>query len=233
MVYYRDLNGLSAPQIKKQTGVPTSTIRRIFKFGQARFKINLRFGRSSKLTPRDVRRLVRAVTSSADGRAASYVKLAKELEIEASEQTLRRALRKVDFRRCVACPKPLISWINRRKCLKWARAHLHWGKKIGYESYWRVLRMHILDKADRDFNPLPTFPRFRSKNFAKTPSKTLQTSSIEQTRQHACVLIVLVFTPELDSTSDRLEAALIQLKCSHQAQRQQYNAMPRTYQDTM
>lgn len=106
-------------EIKELTGVPTPTIRRIVKAGEPRHNQNARSGRPTKLSARDVRRLVRAVTSSRDGRKASYMKLAKDLEIQASESTIRRALRKAGFRRCVACPKPLISWINRRKRLRW------------------------------------------------------------------------------------------------------------------
>ena len=45
-----------------------------------------------------MRRLVRAVTSSKDGRKASYLKLAKQLGIQASETTIRRVLKKAGFR---------------------------------------------------------------------------------------------------------------------------------------
>ena len=113
-------------EIKPITVVPTSTIRRILKSSPPRHNHNPRSGRPPKLNARDVRRLVRAVTSSQDGKQSSYMQLAKELEIQASESTIRRALRKAGFRRCVACPKPLVSCINRRKRLKWAREHLHW-----------------------------------------------------------------------------------------------------------
>ena len=57
------------------------------------------------------------------------MKIARNLEIQASVSTIRLALRKAGFRRCVACLKPLISWINRRKRLKWAREHLSWQEE--------------------------------------------------------------------------------------------------------
>lgn len=116
-------------EIKQATGVPTPTIRRILKSLEPRNDSKPRSGRPAKLNTRDVRRLVRAVTRSADGRRSFYLKLAKDLRIEASESTIRIVLRKVGFRRCVACPKPLISWINRRERLKWAREHLRWKLK--------------------------------------------------------------------------------------------------------
>lgn len=126
---------LKNSEIKQATGVPTPTIRRILKSSDPRHTSHPRSGRPAKLNARDIRRLVRAVTSSADGRKSSYMQIAKDLGIEASETTIRRVLRKAGFRRCVACSKPLVSWINRCKRLKWARAHLHWGM----EDWLRVI----------------------------------------------------------------------------------------------
>ena len=123
------------PQIKEATDVPTPTVRRVIKSGEPRINSKPHTGRPPKLSPRDIRRLIRAVTSSQDGRRASYIQLAKELGLEASEQTIRRALRKAGFKRCIACPKPLVSWINRRKRLAWAREHLHWE----LEDWLRVI----------------------------------------------------------------------------------------------
>jgi transposase len=100
---------LTISEISKLTDVPRTSVRRIINSGSARTHENARSGRSSKLDARDVRRLVRAVTSSADGRRASYMKLAEELEIQASETIIRRVLRKAGFRRCVVCSKSLIS----------------------------------------------------------------------------------------------------------------------------
>ena len=112
-------------EIKRATDVPTPTVRRVIKSGEPHPASKSHTGRPPKLNARDIRRLVRAVTSSADGRQATYKQLAEELGIEASADTIRKALRKAGFRRCIACPKPLVSWINRRKRLQWAREHLH------------------------------------------------------------------------------------------------------------
>ena len=122
-------------EIKEATNVSTPTVRRIIKSGEPRQAQRHHTGRPPVLSPRDIRRLVRAVTNSSDGRQASYEQLAEELGIQASTTTLRRALRKAGFRRCVACPKPLVSWINRRKRLKWAREHIHWS----LEDWLRVI----------------------------------------------------------------------------------------------
>ena len=120
---------MSAARIFKTTDVPTPTVRRWIKSEEPQHDTHPRSGWPVKLSSRDVRHLVRAVTSSKDDRQASCMKIAGYLEIQASVSTIPLALRKAGFRRCVACPKPLISWINRRKRLKWAREHLSWQEE--------------------------------------------------------------------------------------------------------
>ena len=122
-------------QIKEATDVSTPTVRRVIKSGEPRRASRSHTGRPPILNARDIRRLIRAITSSADKRQASYVQLAEDLEIKASVQIIRRALRKAGFRRCVACSKPLDLWINRKKRLKWAREYLHWE----LEDWLRVI----------------------------------------------------------------------------------------------
>ena len=122
-------------QIKKITEIPTPTIHRIIASNQPRRNQNPRSGRPKRLSPRNIRHLVKTVTQSQDARQASYMQIARGLGMTASLDTIRCGLRKAGFRRCVACPKPLVSWINRRKRLKWAREHLHWTK----EDWKRVM----------------------------------------------------------------------------------------------
>ena len=122
-------NHLKNSQIKQLTDVFTSIIRRILKSEASRQALHSRSNRFSKINVRDVRRLVRAVTSSQNERRAFYIALTKELNIRAHSIIIRRALRKTDFRRCVACLKSLVFWANRCKRLKWAREHLHWTLK--------------------------------------------------------------------------------------------------------
>ena len=100
---------MSAAQIFRTTDVPTPAVRRWIKSEEPRHDTHPRSGRPVKLSSRDVRHLVRAVTSSKDGRQAFYMKIARDLEIQASVSTIRLALRKAGFRRCTTCPKPLIS----------------------------------------------------------------------------------------------------------------------------
>ena len=51
------------PKIKEITGVPTSTVRRVIKSGEPRTNLKPRINRPPKLNLKDIRRLIRAVTS--------------------------------------------------------------------------------------------------------------------------------------------------------------------------
>jgi len=125
----------SVPEISTVTGIPSPTVRRTLRSGVARSQKNPTAGAHEKIDKRTLRSLIRAVTSGADGRRESYMKLASDLGIQACDTTVRKALRRAGFRRYIACPKPLISWINRKKRLKWAREHLHWT----IEDWMRVI----------------------------------------------------------------------------------------------
>ena len=119
------VNHMRPCEIKRMTGMPTPTVRRVLRSNEPRSKSNPRPGRPEKLTPREIRSLIRAVIKSADGRTSSYMILTKKLGIQASEDVIRKTLCRAGFRRCITCPKSLISRVNRRKRLKWAREHLH------------------------------------------------------------------------------------------------------------
>ena len=95
--------------IKELTGVPTPTIQRILRTNQPRHDTKPRSGRPPKISARDLRSLVRAITSGPDGRRAPYRIIALQLGIITSESTLRRYLRKVGFKQCISCKKPLVS----------------------------------------------------------------------------------------------------------------------------
>ena len=84
-------------EIKACTGMPTPTIRRILRTNEPRHDKNPRSGRPPKISARDLRSLVRAITNGPNSRRAPYTVIAKELGIVASDSTLRRYLRKVGF----------------------------------------------------------------------------------------------------------------------------------------
>ena len=123
-------------EISKTTGVPESSVRRICTFKTSRQARPTRTGRPRILQDRDLRRLVREVCKSEDGRKASYMKLARDLGIQASEDTIRRAFHKLGFHRYVACPKPFINWRNRQKRLQFAREHVKWTIEDWKKVIW-------------------------------------------------------------------------------------------------
>ena len=99
----------TVPQIKITTNVPTPTIKRTLKSEIIRHNKNLTSEPVEKVNAYDLQNLIRAITNSADDKRESYIQLIKDLKISASETTLRKYLRKTNFKRCIACPKPLIS----------------------------------------------------------------------------------------------------------------------------
>ena len=119
-------NNMPYLKISQLTGVPRESVRRICSYKTSRTARSTRTGRPAKITHRDLRRLIRTICKSADGRRASIKKHCKDLGISALAEMVRRALRKKGFRRCVACPKPFINMINRKKRLQFAKEHRHW-----------------------------------------------------------------------------------------------------------
>ena len=62
-----------------------------------------------KLSQREVRRLIRRLSKNFSVRQLSYARLRTDCNIEASDSTIARALKKPGYRRCVACPWPSIT----------------------------------------------------------------------------------------------------------------------------
>lgn len=127
---------LNNSEISRRTSVPRTSVRDILKQDSARSNSQPRGRPPRKVSVRELRALIRAICHSQDGRQASYVKLAQELGINASRTTLRKRLKEAGFRRCKACPKPFINMINRRKRLKFCRAHLKWTAEQWKSVIW-------------------------------------------------------------------------------------------------
>jgi transposase len=123
--------GYSDRAIEEKTGVPKSTVARICKNRKER-RNHYRIGQPRKLTKHDTRRILAIATKNWDGRKLSYHQLAKEAGVTASGKTVKRALRKLGYRRCRACRKPFISVQNQWARRGYAQEH---ADKDGY--YWR------------------------------------------------------------------------------------------------
>jgi transposase len=123
--------GYSDRAIEEQTGVPKSTVARICKNRKER-RNKLRTGRPPKLTKHDTRRILAIATKNWNGRKLSFHQLAKEAGIAASGKTVKRALRKLGYRRCRACRKPFICVDNQKKRRAYAWEHANRDM-----TYWR------------------------------------------------------------------------------------------------
>lgn len=64
----KDMEGQTVPEIHRDTNVPTPTIRRTLKSGVTRHNKYPTSRTPKKISARDLQSLVRAVTSSPDGR---------------------------------------------------------------------------------------------------------------------------------------------------------------------
>jgi hypothetical protein len=127
---------MSIRQIEKSTGVPRSTVARMIHFQGPR---RVRLGRSGprfKISKRLLRRLIRKLRSGWRGRTLSLIQLGKACGIEQSESTIRRALAKQGYHRCVACPRPFINRKQQKRRLQFARSHIDWILDVLKRVIW-------------------------------------------------------------------------------------------------
>src|ERR1700730_10921099 len=101
--------GKSYGQIREVTGLSSSTIQHIVKAPSSR---TTRKGLATKkpvLKQADIKRIFRFVSESWTNRTKSWARIKAELYLEASTITIRRAMRKHGYRRCVVCRRSFIS----------------------------------------------------------------------------------------------------------------------------
>lgn len=127
---------MSLREISRVTGVPFKSVQNIIKSGSARRSQKGRTGRPPKLSPRDVRRLIFEAGRSWDTRRMSLTALAADVEIEASRNTIKKALASVGYHRCVACRRPFINKKQQKQRLQWAKDHIKWNGEVWYRVIW-------------------------------------------------------------------------------------------------
>ena len=88
-----------------------------------------RRGRKPIITTPSRKILVDFVCGSKENRQLPLLRIPSRLKWNVSEDTIRRALAKEGFKRCVARRKPPLSETNRVDRLAWAHEHLHWTKE--------------------------------------------------------------------------------------------------------
>lgn len=122
-------------QIVELTGFTKDQVRTAVRASSA--AIAPRSGRPRVMTSQQEEALVEYVTSSKDGRRASFLLLSTTLfSSQFGAYAIRAALRRLGFYRRVARRKPPISEANRIKRLAWAQEHLHWTVEDWRKVLW-------------------------------------------------------------------------------------------------
>ena len=128
--------GLSYSQISNATSLARSTIQRIIKAKSSRRSRKGKEYKPKRITPRDLRRIIRWVVTNWTTRRASYSRIKAALNINTSTTTIRRALRAAGYRRCVACPRPFINTNQAKRRLEFARRYRWWGTNEWKRVLW-------------------------------------------------------------------------------------------------
>jgi hypothetical protein len=84
-----------------------------------------RMGRPKVLTPRDKRRIDLYIKRDKTTRRQPPEVVIKELDLQCSVSTFRRALKELGYRRCVARKRPLLKKIDFKRRLQFARIYKH------------------------------------------------------------------------------------------------------------
>ena len=102
------------------------TIRDIIRSEESRRSGKERQGRPCKVTKAQCMQVIRYIEGKYHNRRKPWLKIAHELHIDIKQgATLRRALEKHGYSKCVACQKPFISGRNARKRCDFAYKHLY------------------------------------------------------------------------------------------------------------
>ena len=86
-------------------------------------------GRKSKLDAVSLEILIDFVCASKENRQMPYRQIPWTLGWDVSEDSIRSAMRRAGFSRCIARRKPPISEANRLLRLAWAHEHVNWTKE--------------------------------------------------------------------------------------------------------
>ncbi|KAF6816267.1 hypothetical protein CSOJ01_03116 [Colletotrichum sojae] len=151
--------GLSKRAIANRTGFTFAQVRHALK--QATAKPRPR--RPQKLSKQQEEQLVEYVTSSQQGRLATFLQLSQVLfNAVFCECTIRSTLRRLGFKRYVARQKSVISKETRQMRLTWALEHINWTiddwKKILWTDETWILGGHhrkpyVTRRFDEELDP--------------------------------------------------------------------------------
>ena len=111
-------------QVQTAYNAPTVTPRR------------RRSGPPPALTLDQCEQLEAYIVSSREGRQASYAELATAMDFGVGKEAIRKAYKRLGFRRSIAIRKPPVSELNRQRRLEFAREHAHWTRDDWNKVIW-------------------------------------------------------------------------------------------------
>ncbi|PQE19211.1 hypothetical protein CJF30_00007538 [Rutstroemia sp. NJR-2017a BBW] len=117
-------DGKSWNKIASDLGLPKSTCRTIWNSQKERKNRQQRGGVQAMMSAKEVRKVIREISKSWHGRRMTFEQVRAVLGVKASVRTIRRELRKLGYRRCIACPRP---FINKAQAKKRRVSVMIWG----------------------------------------------------------------------------------------------------------
>ena len=126
--------GHSQREISRLCNVPQSTVNRIIKGKSSRRSRKGKTYKPTLISKREIRRIIRYISRSWEGRRVTYAQIRSTCHITASTSTIQRALKRAGYRRCIACPRPFINAKAAKKRLSFARKYRWWGTE-----QWKVV----------------------------------------------------------------------------------------------
>jgi len=123
VVRYLAHQGISDGKISMKTGIPKSTIRYIRLDISNRRPHKIKGFHKEIMSSREIRRVIRFVSTNYSTRRLTFKQVKAQLGIEASARTIRRMLRKEGYKRCIACARPYTNPDQEKRRLKYAYSH--------------------------------------------------------------------------------------------------------------
>ena len=100
--------GNSIAEIKRQTTIPRTTIKRWIEAKSSRTQRKGKSTRRRFVSKRQIRQNIPYIAKNWSSRRYSLEQVRAHLNIEASVRTIRRELRRAGLRRCIGCPRSFI-----------------------------------------------------------------------------------------------------------------------------
>ena len=114
-------------EITQIINIPKSTVDDINTRGTGISKP--RSGRPRKLSPRDIRQIIRHIRTNKHTRRLSLSTLKKDLHLSVHEHTIHSALQQAGYFHRVARHRPYLNKLDRSRRLKFAKEHRDWTKE--------------------------------------------------------------------------------------------------------